>query len=98
MHWAAAWPKAPALFWPVQKMPVALVLETVPVVSGVRSTPRGAWNPARLGRQSVVVSGAPVGVQDAPESALRPPVFVFQVESHVPEMHFGHGEAEFPEM
>src|SRR5262249_49848731 len=66
-------PKAPALTWPIvgfitsgglggQKTPVALVLELVPDVSGVRSTPSGAWKPPSEGGQSLLVMRVPTGV------------------------------------
>src|ERR1041384_587743 len=91
-------PKAPASICDGQKKPSAAVLEAVPVVSGVRSTGSGAWKPGSDGRQSMVVSWLPVGVQAAPVSGLVVFVFVFQVGSQAPEMHFGHGEAVLPLM
>jgi hypothetical protein len=98
MHWVVGCPKAPASVCEGQKSPSAAVFVTVPVVSGVRSTGNGAWKPGSDGRQSMVVSWAPVGVQAAPVSGLVVLVFVFQVGSHAPEMHFGHGEAVLPLM
>src|SRR5262245_38563359 len=98
MHWAPVWPKAPALFWPGQKIPLAAVIVTVPLVSGVRLTGSGAWKPARFGRHWIVVSCVPTGVHAAPVSGLIVFVFVFQLGSHAPERHFGQGEAVLPLM
>src|SRR5579862_2475949 len=100
MQRVAACPNAPGWpeFCPGQKPPVVLVRDAVPVVSGARLIPSGAWKPGRLGRQSVLVSPEPVGVHDAPASGLVSPVFVIQVASHVPEMHWGHGAASLPVM
>src|SRR5207244_6210213 len=96
MHCAVVCPKAPASVCGLQNRPFAAVFDAVPVVSGVRSTGRGAWKPGSDGRQSVVVSWLPVGVQAAPVSGLVVFVFVFQLGSHAPERHFGHGEAVLP--
>src|SRR6185503_8694028 len=96
MHCVVACPNAPAAFWPGQKSPVAAVRDAVPLVSGVRSTPNGAWNPVGVGRQSTLVMPSPTATHGFPESGLTPLVFVFQVGSHVPERHFGHGDAVFP--
>ena len=98
MHWVVGWPKAPASVCEGQNIPVAAVLEAVPVVSGVRSTGSGAWKPGSDGRQSMVVSWLPVGVQTALVSGLNVFVFVFQLGSQCPERHFGHGEAVLPVM
>ena len=67
-------------------------------MSGVRSTGSGAWKPGSDGRQSMVVSWPPVGVQAWPVSGLVVLVLVFQVGSQLPEMHFGQGEAVLPVM
>src|SRR5206468_11985902 len=98
MHWVVGWPKAPGSVCDGQKDPPAAVFEAVPVVSGVRSTGSGAWKPGSDGRQSVVVSWLPVGVQAWLVSGLVVLGFVFQVGSQAPEMHFGHGEAVLPLM
>src|SRR5437588_677062 len=76
----------------------AVVRDAVPVVSGVRSTASGAWNPAMLGRQSMLVWPAPVGVHGAPASGLVDPVFVIHVTSHAPARHCGQGAASLPVM
>ena len=70
----------------------------MPVVSGARSIGNGAWKPASEGRHSIVVGPLPPGVQMALVSGLVLLVFVFQVGSQWPEMHFGHGEAVLPVM
>ena len=97
-HCVLGWPKAPASTWFGQKMPLAAVMLTVPLVSGVRLTGSGAWNPGRLGRHWIVVSWRPTGVHAPPVSGLVVFVFVFQVGSHEPDRHFGHGDAVFPLM
>src|SRR5690242_20645670 len=100
MHRAVVWPNAPALttVWLGQNCPVAFVRDAVPLVSGLRLTGRGAWNPASGGRQSMVV---PLALADEHASPLSSPselLTSFHEVSHVPEMQVGHGEALLPVM
>src|SRR5438477_1210223 len=102
MHWVVVLPNAPALVsvcpTDAHMRPSVAVLDAVPVVSGVRSTGSCAWKPASGGRQSSVVIRVPTPVHAPPLSSPGEPFTSVQDASHVPEMHFGHGEALFPVM
>ena len=65
MHFVPGWPKAPACDWPVQKIPVPLLMLLLPVVRGFRSTLsaplKSPW-PSSGGQSALVfsVAGLPV--------------------------------------
>src|SRR5262249_32882995 len=68
MHCELLMPKAPGVFCAGQKFPVALVSDTVPVLSGFRVTASGAWNapPPRVGGQSWLVLVLPPEMHEPP--------------------------------
>jgi len=103
MHLVPPWPKAPGFVWLGQKLPVALVTLTLPVVRGFRSTLKApAKNPMpSSGGQSwlvLPVAGFPVVavVEQAPP-ALGPalqPVAPVPLQGGVAQLHCGQGEAK----
>ena len=95
MHFVPGWPKAPACDWPVQKIPVPLLMLLLPVVRGFRSTlsaPLKRPLPSSGGQSWVVLLVAGLPVLALVEQAM--PAFGPAVQ--VPPLHCGQGAASLP--